>query len=111
MLNRMSSQGACNCGNSCNCGTKPNTKPEAGIKAMLKKLQTIDFTLAELVLYLDAYPSCQKALNYLEKLSAERKALSEALAEAGAPVTAVCNKGPTWRWTDSPWPWEYEANI
>ena len=77
---------------------------------LLKKLQKVDFSLVDIVLYLDAYPHCKKALDYYHKLLAERKDLLEKLNEMGVVITNMSNTADTWDWSKSPWPWEYEAN-
>ena len=39
---------------------------------LLHKLQTIDFSIYELVLYLDAYPDCEEALSMYNQLLTQR---------------------------------------
>ncbi len=85
--------------------------PNNNVRAMQKKLQKISFALVELVLYLDAYPNCEKAKKYYKELMAERDALVKSLAEAGFPVSAMNSQSSEWVWTKGPWPWEYEANV
>ena len=80
-------------------------------KALLKKLQTVDFSIVDTVLYLDAYPTCQKALAHYHKLLEERAMILKALGELGKPINNMSNTAKSWNWTDSPWPWEYEANV
>lgn len=81
-------------------------------KQKLKKLQMIDFSMIETILYLDAYPYNAEALKYYKALKAEREALlSEMKAQGCAPITAQdAAHGGEWDWTDSPWPWEPDAN-
>ena len=80
-------------------------------RAVIRKLQTVDFSIAETVLYLDAYPSSAPALAYYHKLVNERKKLVDALARSGRPVTCMDNTDTgSWRWTDGPWPWQPDAN-
>ena len=78
---------------------------------LLKKLQIIDFSLVDTVLYLDAYPHCKKAICHYHKLLEERSVILSKLDEAGIPVTSLSNYSDDWKWTDAPWPWEYEANV
>lgn len=94
------------------CLNIPNGGANGGseIKQLIKKLQTVDFSLVDTVLYLDAYPGCKKALAYYHKLLEERKKLRERLKELGAAVDNMSNTADRWSWTDAPWPWEYEAN-
>lgn len=88
---------------------KPNIPNN--IKSMQKRLQRISFALVELVLYLDAYPNCERAKKYYKELSDERDMLVKALSKAGMPMSNMNVEGNEWTWTKGPWPWEYEANV
>ncbi len=117
MLNRVNmnninmKQNTCNSCNSCgNAKPKGNGSDANGVK-LIRQLQKLDFSIVELVLYLDAYPNCKKALDYYKKLTAEREKVAEQLALSGKPTNPLCNKGDVWNWTQAPWPWEYDANI
>lgn len=111
--NSSTSQNSCGCTkhttvaqNSCGCSDRGECNK------LLKKLQTVDFSLIDTVLYLDAYPDCCEALKYYHKLKAERDSIKEALAKnCDMPITSFdnCNTD-NWVWTDSPWPWELLAN-
>ena len=80
--------------------------------AMMKRLQALDFSIVDTVLYLDAYPHCQKALNYYHELIGERDELLRTLAEQyHTPVTNFENFATDhWDWIAGPWPWELSAN-
>ncbi len=84
----------------------------ADCKAMMRKLQTIEFTLYDTLLYLDIYPECAEALAYYNKLIEERDALRSTLArKCKRPMTAFEHtSADTWDWTASPWPWDISAN-
>ncbi len=92
---------------SCGCNND-----NSDCRKLLKKLQVIDFSIIDTVLYLDAYPNCTDALNYYHKLIKERKMIADALAQkCNMPVTSFENASTeNWNWTDSPWPWEFSAN-
>ena len=71
----------------------------------------MDFALYELVLYLDAYPDCQDALDMYHKLLCRQKELTAEYESACGPLTAFGNVSHTsWDWIDKPFPWEYSAN-
>lgn len=96
-----SSGGECSsCSDNKNCGE------------LKRKLKTVDFSLIDTVLYLDAYPDCKAALAYYHKLREERQRLVEALSRScDMPVTNFDNASEdTWNWVDTPWPWEACAN-
>ena len=94
--------------NSCNSCASDNNE----CKKLLKQLQKIDFAMIETVLYLDAYPQCNKALEHYHMLKQERNVVAETLAKkCNMPVTSFENASTTsWNWTDAPWPWEHDAN-
>ena len=101
-----------NCDNNmggCNNQQMPSTP--SNVKSMQKRLQKISFALVELVLYLDAYPNCEKAKKYYKELSDERDMLIKALSKSGMPMSNMNVQGNEWTWTNGPWPWEYEANV
>lgn len=80
--------------------------------ALLKKLQSLDFSLTETILYLDAYPDSTEALAYYQKLLNERSAVIATLAgNYHMPITGFDNVNTdTWDWINGPWPWEVAAN-
>lgn len=84
--------------------------PREEWKDMMQRLREVDFSMAEVILYLDVYPHCGEALAMLAKLSAEKKELCRGLAEAGYPVTASESAGKQYHWIGGPWPWDPEAN-
>ena len=107
-MNKMCYNGGENMGNG--SGSQTQGIP-TNVKAMQKRLQKISFALVELVLYLDAYPNCERAKKYYKELSDERDMLIKALSKAGMPMSGMNVQGNEWTWTKGPWPWEYEANV
>lgn len=108
-LNYNNPQNKCTCGG---CNPTPRTpcyNKEA--KALIKKLQAVDFSMVDTILYLDVYPQCQKAMSYYKELQCQREKLVEKLTEAGVPMNNMNVRADGWSWTDSPWPWELDANI
>ena len=85
--------------------------PSGNIKALQKRLQKVNFALVETVLYLDAYPNCERAKKYYKELSDERHMLISTLAKAGMPMSNMYVQDNDWSWIKGPWPWEYEANV
>ena len=79
--------------------------------ALLKELQAEDFALYETALYLDAHPTCQSALNFYRQHKKAADALRSQYEALYGPLSLYGNNSATcWRWVDSPWPWEKEAN-
>ena len=95
----------------CNSMPSEPTKPAGNVKELQKKLQKVSFALVEAVLYLDAYPNCEKAKRYYQELKNERHELVKALTDAGMPMSSMMVKDGEWSWVNGPWPWEYEANV
>ena len=77
----------------------------------MHRLQVLDFSITDTVLYLDAYPNSKEALDYYRKLMSEREALVGALSRYGYPITHFENaNADSWDWSASPWPWQSSAN-
>ena len=80
-------------------------------KEMLEALRAIDFSIYDVILYLDAYPNCKEALEYYHRLMKDKEALSCEYQKKFGPLNPFENKSATaWQWIDNPWPWEPEAN-
>jgi len=88
------------CGQRNTCGYRNDT-------ALLRKIQEIDFSLYEIILYLDAYPNCGEALNYYHSLLDTRAMLVKEYEHKHGPLTAFSNTScNSWDWTKTPWPWQ-----
>lgn len=80
-------------------------------KEQMNLLRAIDFAIQETVLYLDAYPNCQKALAYYHKLIEQRRQVMEYYEQNCGPITMYGNRSNnSWDWISDPWPWEADAN-
>lgn len=80
------------------------------METLYAKLQKLDFAIVELALYLDSYPDNAAALDYYQKLIAEREAVSTAYAIGGCPMTILDNKNPNlWEWGQRSWPWQNDV--
>ena len=74
---------------------------------LLRKIQEVDFSLYETVLYLDAYPDCAEALNYYHSLLNTRETLAAEYQKKYGPLTAFSNTShSSWDWVKTPWPWQ-----
>lgn len=93
----------CNMG----CGTPRSACGCNGGNALLLKLQQIDFSIYDVVLYLDAYPDCAEALAYYHSLLDTRAVLVSEYENKYGPLTAFSNNSKcSWEWTKTPWPWQ-----
>ena len=95
------------CGYGCSGNTRSDTKNRPNSR-LLRELQKVDFSLIDLILYLDMYPDCEDSKQMYCTLQAQRQKLLQALAEDGYPISPQSVTGKFSDWTEGPWPWEYE---
>ena len=82
-----------------------------GCENLLYRIQVVDFSLVETVLYLDMYPDSAEALQYYHHLRAKRESLIREYESSCGPMTICGNESTrSWDWVKGPWPWEYAAN-
>lgn len=80
-------------------------------KSLLRKIQIYGFALYDTVLFLDSHPEDNGALDYYDKMSAAYKMAKKEYEENFGPLTVMgVDTDEGWTWTNSPWPWEYDAN-
>lgn len=97
--------GGCNCG--CNCPRPP--KPCRECEKLMRQIQQLDFTIQEIVLYLDAYPDCCEAKSFYCRLVKDRKEAVAEYEEHCGPLTMYGNVNcARWDWIRTPWPWEMD---
>lgn len=88
-----------------------NPEDMTNCEKLLDQIRAVDFALAEIILYLDAYPNSSDALDAYHKLVARRKGLHAQYETSCGPLTAMGNRSTaSWDWIDQPFPWEYKAN-
>ncbi|SNS75983.1 spore coat protein JB [Anaerovirgula multivorans] len=77
-------------------------------KALMRKIQDVEFALVELQLYLDTHPFDQKALMDFNCYSQQLLMLKQQYDMAYGPLLQYgFSPSPyPWKWLDSPWPWE-----
>lgn len=90
---------------------RTTARNSGGCCALNRRLEQVEFALVDVILYLDAYPGCEKALEYYHRLLAERDELIDTINKQCGPMTNLGNASTsTWQWIDGPWPWHTEAN-
>lgn len=74
----------------------------------MTELQTIDFVLVELTLYLDTHPDDAQALAQFSQFQRRKSALMAQFESVFGPLREFGNSpvGSTWTWSESPWPWQ-----
>ena len=76
---------------------------------LLLELQEIDFAIVEVTLYLDVYPDCCEAKEYLETMRAKRAKVAAEYESKHGMLTmyGVCGESSD---KCAHWPWHYDAN-
>lgn len=74
----------------------------------LQELQTIDFVLVELTLYLDTHPDDQQSLAQFGQFQKRKTVLMQQFQALFGPLQEFGNSavGQTWTWAEGPWPWQ-----
>ena len=75
---------------------------------LMEQLQTVDFILVELTLYLDTHPDDFEAINQFNHYVKERKKIKRAFESQFGPLLQFGNSYSSypWNWDDTPWPWQ-----
>ncbi len=81
-------------------------------KQKLKRcIDALDFSIHEIVLFLDTHPKNREAMAMLSEFRHRRADMIQNYeARYGKYITTVSDVKPKdrWTWLDSPWPWEKE---
>jgi len=74
---------------------------------IMKEIQTADFVLKELNLFLDTHPYHKEALEMFEKYEKKSANLKSEYEKLFGPITPSANDNSNaWEWLQGPWPWE-----
>lgn len=75
---------------------------------LMQELQTVDFVLLELTLYLDTHPDDQDAIQQFNQCAQTRQQLLIQVEKIYGPLQQYGNSysGYPWNWKDGPWPWQ-----
>jgi spore coat protein JB len=75
----------------------------------MEEIQTYDFAAYDALLYLDAYPDSQAALDFYNKYkNLEDQAIIRYEQKYG-PITMPDGNTYSWQWSEGPWPWQIEG--
>lgn len=77
---------------------------------LLSQLQTLDFAVTELALYLDTHREDQEALELYRAYQEMYGKLQKRYEALCGPISHMHPGEGSYRWLDDPWPWEYCAN-
>lgn len=74
---------------------------------MLKDIGIVDFTLEELMLFLDTHPTDQEAMEYFNHYAKIKNKMVKEFSLMYYPLTKeYADSTNSWRWADAPLPWE-----
>ena len=77
---------------------------------LLSQLQTVNFAVQELALYLDTHRDDGEALELYRSYQEMYGKLRRLYEEQCGPLNHMHAQEGPYRWLDDPWPWEYCAN-
>lgn len=78
---------------------------------LLKKVQSYYFAAHDMLLYLDTHPNDKPAFAMFKDLVENARKLKAEFEKTYGPLTSMAAANyETFRWLESPWPWEKEAN-
>ena len=77
---------------------------------VLAQLQTVNFVVQELALYLDTHRDDAEALELYRRYQEMYSKLRKLYEEQCGPLNHMHAQQGPYRWLDDPWPWEYCAN-
>lgn len=76
---------------------------------LMRQIQTADFVLVELTLYLDTHPDDEAALQQFRQYSDYSRQVKQVFEQKYGPLLQFGvsnNPGPSWDWGTGPWPWQ-----
>ncbi len=82
-------------------------------KELLKALTVLDFMAVDLQLYLDTHPDDAEVVNKYNDTIKQADMLRCEYEKKYGPLFSFrsYNHGDSFKWVDSPWPWEAKANF
>lgn len=80
--------------------------PKNDREASLLKVQQLDFMVSELNLYLNIYPHDKECFDLFKKYDEEEKMAINEYERKYGPLLLENDKGSSYDWSKSPWPWE-----
>ena len=77
------------------------------MQCMLNDIGIVDFTLVDLMLYLDTHPTCKEAMEYYNHYAKVKTKMTRDFSMMYFPLTKEYAESTTeWRWGNAPLPWE-----
>ncbi len=77
------------------------------MQRMLNDIGIVDFTLVDLMLYLNTHPTCKEAIEYFNHYTKVKNKMMKEFSMLYFPLTKEHAESTTeWRWGNAPLPWE-----
>ena len=77
------------------------------MQCMLNDIGIVDFTLVDLMLYLDTHPTCKEAMEYYNHYAKVKNKMMKELSMLYFPLTKeYAESTMEWRWGNASLPWE-----
>lgn len=77
------------------------------MQCMLNDIGIVDFTLVDLMLYLDTHPTCKEAMEYFNHYAKVKNKMMKEFSMLYFPLTKDLAESTTeWRLGNAPLPWE-----
>ena len=77
------------------------------MQCMLNDIGIVDFTLVDIMLYLDTHPTCKEAMEYYNHYVKVKNKMMKEFSMLYFPLTKEHAESTTeWRWGNAPLPWE-----
>jgi spore coat protein JB len=85
-----------------------NTSVNEEYYKLLRELQTLDFVVVELTLYLDTHPNDMPAIQQFNQFTQKRQQLAAAFELKFGPLLQFGHSFSRypWQWSQDPWPWQ-----
>lgn len=74
----------------------------------MHELQSIDFVLVDLTLYLDTHPDDTQALAQFQQFQRRKQNMMHQFESQFGPLREFGHSPPgsSWMWSQTPWPWQ-----
>lgn len=88
-----------------NCVMNETTDNNLSKCDLMKKVQSLAFTINDLALYIDTHPNDEKAVELHKQYSIQYRNSYEEYQRKYGPLSIFCPCN-SWKWLANPWPWE-----
>lgn len=80
--------------------------------ALMRNLSAVGFAMLDLHLFLNTHPHNASAISLYTQYKQRYQVLSAEYEQKYGPLTALNGvSGDTWKWVQSPWPWQETAGM